>query len=714
MGLHESDTVALKVSGMDCQNCALGIERALNKKGIDEVFVNFQTGEVRYHRAPTQPTSDEVETEIAKLGYTVVATGDEVEETDAINQLKRATNYRLIICAALTLPLLLAHPLKALGVDWTWLHSPWWQVALAFPVYVIGGLHFGRSAWGGLRAGYLNMDVLIWLGATAAMVYSFIGLYLQNPNYYFFETAAGILTLVLVGKWLETRAVARTTDAIGSLLELREEFALRISSSGALIKTPTKDLIPGDLIQVNTGDRVPADGLIAKGMASVDESLLTGESLPIEKGIDGELIGGSLLLSGSVQLRVSRTGQDSTLAQMVELVKTAQQDKPHTQRLADRVSAVFVPVVIAISLLTFIVSWMTGYASAPQAALNAIAVLLISCPCAMGLATPTAVMVGVGRLAKRGILVKGGQTVETLAEVDHMVFDKTGTLTQGKIEIDRIDYFAEDQAPVAAILYAMEAESSHPIALAIRHHLESTIDRTDLPALETMEMPGEGLIGFDADTGDSYKLGSARLLKEETTETDASVFLLRNDQLIAAIHLIDPAKEESADTLKALGKRNIQVSLLSGDSPSRTQALAEELAISDWTGGQLPNEKLSYLEAVAKTSTVAMIGDGINDAAALSRADVGISFGGASGVAVDAAKVVLLGDRLTSLVEAVDLSRLTLRTIKESLFWAFSYNVIAIPLAALGYLNPLWAAAFMAFSDLVVIGNAVRLRKRRV
>ncbi|MEM6879115.1 MAG: cation-translocating P-type ATPase [Bacteroidota bacterium] len=715
MGVQKSKTVSLKVSGMDCQNCAMGIEKALRKRGIDEVFVNFQTGEVRYHSNPEQPVVEEVEAEIERLGYSLISDLDQDGTKVGPSKAEQSANRRLIFCALLTAPLLLAHPLMALGLDWDWLHSPWWQLALALPVYLVGGWHFGRSALGGLRAGYLNMDVLIWLGATAAMVYSLYGLYIQDANYYFFETAAGILTLVIIGNWLELRAVSKTTDAIGSLLDLQETEALRISSDGHYMATPTSDLIPGDLVQINTGDRVPVDGRIEKGTAMVDESLLTGESLPKTYTVGDELIGGSLMEGGAVQMRVSQTTADGTLSQMIELVKTAQRDKPNAQRLADRVSAIFVPAVILISLLTFLISWTTAYASASQAVLNAIAVLLISCPCAMGLATPTAVMVGVGRLARKGILVKGGQTVETLAGIDHIVFDKTGTLTQGKITIDKLVYSDGRKEEIDRIIYAMEGESSHPIAKAIRHFLEGQVAGARLPDLETMEMPGEGLLAFDINTGKRYCLGSSSVLKDKNQASTASVFLTENDELLASIFLTDPPKAEASVALKQLDKRGIEYALLSGDSKERTRALADQLGIDNWTGEQLPNEKLIYLSRLSeKGRVVAMVGDGINDAAALSRADVGISFGGASGVAVHAAQVVLLRDKLTALVEAIDLSKLTLRTIKESLFWAFSYNVVAIPLAALGYLNPLWAAAFMAFSDLVVIGNAIRLKNRKL
>lgn len=711
MGFNGTETVALQVTGMDCQNCASGIERALAKQGLNEVFVNFQTGEVRFHRAADQLSIAAVTNEIEKLGYRVVEASEDTDPGAAMSAAARATNRRLFFCAALTLPLLLAHPLMALGVDWHWLHNPWWQLALALPVYVIGAWHFGRSALGGLRAGFLNMDVLIWLGATAAMVYSLVGLVWQDPNFYFFETSAGIITLVLVGNWLESRAVARTTNAIGSMLQLQAETALRLTATGTVEEVSIKDLIPGDVVQVNSGDRVPVDGIVEQGHAAVDESLLTGESLPVDREPGAELIGGSLLLNGAIELRVSRSAKDGTLAKMVELVKTAQQDKPASQRLADRVSAIFVPVVILISILTFLLGWGTGYTTAAQAVLNAIAVLLISCPCAMGLATPTAVMVGVGRMARQGILVKGGQSVETLARVQRMVFDKTGTLTQGNIEIDHIEYLTTEKDRINSLLYAMERHSSHPIAKAVVRKLAPVLDLHAVPELEIMENPGQGLVAIGKEG--RYVLGSARVLQEEHQATEASVYLLSDQELLARLYLSDPPKPESADLIRDLEERAVITSLLSGDSQERTKRLATSIGMTRYLGGQMPGEKLAYLQQETEKGITAMVGDGINDAAALSRADVGISMGDSSAVAIDAAKVVILGDQMSAITKAIDLSRLTLRTIKESLFWAFSYNVVAIPLAALGYLSPLWAAAFMAFSDLVVIGNAIRLRYRK-
>ncbi|MEM7574333.1 MAG: cation-translocating P-type ATPase [Bacteroidota bacterium] len=710
MGFSGTQTVALQVSGMDCQNCASGIERALSKRGLDEVFVNFQTGEVRFHRTADQLSIAAVKDEIEKLGYLVITANEGTDPATAMEAAARTATRRLIFCVALTLPLLLTHPLMALGLNWHWLHNPWWQLALALPVYVIGAWHFGRSALGGLRAGFLNMDVLIWLGATAAMVYSLVGLFWQDPDFYFFETSAGIITLVLVGNWLESRAVARTTNAIGSMLQLQADSALRITAKGAIEEVSTKDLIPGDVVQVNGGDRVPVDGIIKQGYATVDESLLTGESLPVDREPGTELIGGSLILNGTIELRVVRSAKDGTLAKMVELVKTAQQDKPESQRLADRVSAIFVPVVIVISILTFFLGWGTGYTTAAQAVLNAIAVLLISCPCAMGLATPTAVMVGVGRMARQGILVKGGQSVETLARVQRMVFDKTGTLTQGNIEIDRIEYLTANEGLINKILYAMERHSSHPIAKAIVKKLEPILDPLSVPELEIMENPGQGLVAIGEEG--RFVLGSARVLQQEHQATEASVYLLSDQALLARLYLSDPPKSESADLIRDLEKRGVATSLLSGDSQERTKRLATSIGMTRYLGGQMPGEKLAYLQQETEQGITAMVGDGINDAAALSRADVGISMGDSSAVAIDAARVVILGNQMSAITKAIDLSRLTLRTIQESLFWAFSYNVVAIPLAALGYLSPLWAAAFMAFSDLVVIGNAIRLRYR--
>ena len=673
-------------------------------------MVNFQTREVRYRPDDTLADAATVRSGIEKLGFRVVndatASGEATTATHGLS-----ARQRLIICAVLTLPLLLGHLLMVVGLRIAWLENGWIQFGLALPVYLIGGLHFGRSALAGLRQRMLNMDVLIFLGATAAFVYSVIGLVLQEPRFYFFETAATIITLVLVGNWLEARAVQRTTTAIGALTALRPERVTAVMPSGTLVELPIEEVRPGTQVRANTGDKIPLDGILRRGGVAVNEAMLTGESLPVEKQVGDTLLGGSLVVYGQATLEVTQAYRDGTLARIIELVKTAQADKPELQRLADRISAVFVPVVIAISALTFLIGWLSGYATPTQALMNAIAVLLISCPCAMGLATPTAVMVGVGRLARSGILIRGGSTVEKLAGIRTMVFDKTGTLTTGALRVD--DYWvaeAQDPALVGRLIFELEGYSSHPIATSIRDYLrdqelaspQAEAYRAFAGEYTVQETAGSGI------TAGPFFLGAATGIEDR-----ADVVLTKDGEVLASFTLVDEVREGAPVVVASLRRVGVESVMLTGDRQEKADRIARTVGMEKVYASQLPQQKLERISALSQQQPTAMVGDGINDAAALSRADVGISLGGASAVALDAAQVVLMRDDISLLVSARRIAELTVRTIRESLFWAFSYNIVAIPLAALGYLNPMWAALFMAFSDVVVIGNAIRLKYRQ-
>ncbi len=702
-----TDIVELRVDGMDCNNCAQSIHRYLERQGLEDVLVNFQTREVRYRRDDAAADAATIRAGIHKLGFRVV----DDAASESVPSRGLTTQQRLLICAALTLPLLLGHFLMVAGLNVSWLENGWTQFALALPVYLIGGLHFGRSALSGLRERLLNMDVLIFLGATAAFIYSVIGLALREPRFYFFETAATIITLVLVGNWLEARAVQRTTTAIGALTALRPERITAVMPSGTLVQLPVEQVRPGTQVRANMGDKIPLDGLLRQGGVAVNESMLTGESLPVEKKVGDTLLGGSLVVYGQATLEVTRAYRDGTLARIIELVKTAQADKPELQRLADRISAVFVPVVIAISALTFLIGWLTGYATATQALMNAIAVLLISCPCAMGLATPTAVMVGVGRLARAGVLIRGGSTVEKLAGIKTMVFDKTGTLTTGALTVG--DYRVArgaDPSLVGRLIFELEGYSSHPIASSIRDflgkqelaHPQTEAYRAFAGAYTVHETAGSGI------TSGPFFLGASGGVDEQ-----ADVALTRDGELLASFTLVDEVRDGAGAVIDSLRKEGVEAVMLTGDRQQKADRLARTVGIETVHAGQRPDQKLARITALSQSQPTAMVGDGINDAAALSRADLGISLGGASAVALDAAQVVLMRDDISLLVQARHIAALTVRTIRESLFWAFSYNIVAIPLAALGYLNPMWAALFMAFSDVVVIGNAVRLKHRQ-
>ncbi len=698
------ELIELKVDGMDCNNCAMSISRYLERKGLEDVFVNFQTKEVRFASGNGDLGLDKIKSGIEKLGYTVLE-----EEPQPVFW---TFEKKLLVSALFTLPLLLGHLLMMVGWAPAWLMNPWVQLGLTLPPFIIGVVHFGSSALSSLRGGVPNMDVLIFLGSTAAFVYSIFGLVLQNPDYYFFETVATIITLVLLGNWLEKRAVAQTTSAIGELTQLQATSARRILPSGQLVEIPQKELQIGMLLQINEGDRIPADGTLVQGEGLVDESMLTGESMPAAKELSSELIGGSLLLKGNLQMKVTASGKNTVLEQMVELVKTAQQDKPPIQQLADKISAIFVPAVVGISLLTFLLGHFAFGLTATQALLNAIAVLVISCPCAMGLATPTAVMVGVGRLAKLGVLIKGGRTVEQLATIKNIVFDKTGTLTTGKFRVEKAEYPTGEMKKANSLVWAMEQYSSHPIAVSLREALEGMPRAETLPALTVEEERGIGMTAVD-ETGIRYRLGSKRLL-ENDADCDGDIFLLREREVLAIFKLGDDLKKGVSEAIQALEGQGRNSFILSGDRADKTQILAEKIGVKEYHAEKLPAEKLSIIKNISEKHPTAMVGDGINDAPALAQADLGISLSSASQVAIQSAKVILLKGRIDVLPEAFGIAEKTVQTIRQNLFWAFAYNIVAIPIAAMGFLNPMWGALFMAFSDVVVIGNSIRLKYKKV
>ena len=697
--------VELKVEGMDCSNCANSIARFLERKGMEEVFVSFQTKEVRFRRNDDLLPLPEAVQGIQRLGYTVVDDG----QPEPFWNLER----RLLIAAVFTSPLLLSHLLMAVGLHAAWMHNGWVQLALTAPVFLVGGLHFVRSAVSSLRSGVPNMDVLIAVGSTAALVYSLVGLLLRQPDYYFFETAASIITLVLLGNWLEHRAVAQTTTAIAELTSLQAPVARKWTPSGALVSLPVDQVRAGDVLQVYEGDKIPADGRVLEGAGQVDESMLTGESLAVDKRTGDSVIGASVLVGGNLRIEVSAAGRDTVLSRMIELVKTAQQDKPPIQRLADRISAVFVPVVLLISLATLLLAYWVFGLGFQQALLNAIAVLVISCPCAMGLATPTAVMVGVGRLARQGVLIKGGQTIEIFSRIRRFVFDKTGTLTNGNFDVRNVNYLGNNQQEVNAVLYAMEGHSNHPIAHSLLKWLSLQPKEEGVSLSEIREDKGVGLSATDS-MGRIYQLGSARILPKGMVVPSGQVYLLRDGELLAVVELMDELKEEAAGVISYLHKHGLETVVLSGDTVDKTRDVAQALSIEKFYGAQLPEDKLSQISALSGEKPTAMVGDGVNDAPALARATLGVSLSNASQAAIESAQVVLLNGRLDALPKAIGIARATVLTIKQNLFWAFIYNIVAIPVAAMGYLNPMWGALFMAFSDVVVIGNSIRLKYKRI
>ena len=676
----------------------MSVHKLLEKRGLQNILVDFAGEEVKFSNS--NPASlPEIIKDIEGLGYKVV--DDPALE---VNPFYQKLENKFIFCAILTAPLLLH-----MVLPWHFLQEPVVQLLLCLPVFLIGCLHFGKSAINSIRGGVPNMDVLIFVGSSAAFIYSLIGT-IENlgEHFQFYETCATIITLVLLGNVFEKRSVTQTTSAVKDLVKFQQVTANRIVD-GTVEVISAKEVRPGDTLIVNQGDKIPVDGDVLSGNASVDEAMLTGESMPVEKEKYDKVIGGTIIQHGNIRMIATKVGSNTVLSQIIELMKKAQAAKPPVQKLGDKVAAVFVPAVIVIALVTFGLTWSFGHTGLQIALMNAIAVLVISCPCAMGLATPTAVMVGLGRAAKNGILIKGGDTIEAVAHTKYVVFDKTGTLTTGKFRIN--DIKIEDRADlevVRGIILAIEERSNHPIARSLVNELKS-LPHTRLILRSAAEEKGLGMRAEDVD-GNHYFLGSGK----SRSENDFNVSLYKNQELLARVAIEDAIKPEAALLIAELKKMDIIPVLLSGDKNNRCLEVAKQIGIDEVHSEKLPDEKLAVIDIYKQKGKTIMIGDGINDAPALTKADVGVSMNDASQIAIQSARVILLNTDLQSVVKFLQISKHTLITIKQNLFWAFAYNIVAIPIAALGFLNPMVGAFAMAFSDVVVIGNSLRLKHKSI
>lgn len=708
---NPNNSIFLKVEGMNCANCALGITSKLSKIGHREVMVNFATGDVTLEMLASLHRADVIKT-IEDLGFRVVREENKKNKSFNLRQ-------RFWFSLAFTIPLFFGHLFPDHNL---WINEPWIQLLLCTPVFIVGLWYFGKSAIGSLKAGIPNMDVLIVIGVISSFAYSLLGMYwLSNTqpihNYIFFETTATIITLVLLGNYLEFIAVKKTTSAIDELATLQPEKANRINTLDGLetiVEILASEIKKTDILIIHAGESVPADGIVISGNGAANESMMTGESLPVNKAIGDKVIGGTILIDGPIRISVSQTGADTILSNIIALVKKAQLDKPPVQQLADKIAAIFVPVVLIIALLTFLISHFAFQIDISMALMNSISVLVISCPCAMGLATPTAVMVGIGRAAKNGILIRGGRTLETLAQIKTIVFDKTGTLTTGNFSTIQLSLFEnQNEKKIKEILLAMELNSNHPIAKSIVHILKKENILAATGFQNFREQKGIGIHATD-DDGIRWSIGSWRILSEpQNIEHD--IYLLKNGICVAAVTLEDELRAGMKELVDFLHSKNIHTVLLSGDRDSKCLDIAHKIGIQEVFSQQLPEHKLAVITRLSNEGKTAMVGDGINDAPALARADVGISFGEATTVAVESAQVILLGNSdLSRLKEAYLIATNSLQTIKQNLFWAFFYNVLAIPIAAFGFLSPMVAALAMAFSDVIVIGNSILLRSKKL
>jgi len=704
--MKKNKDIILIVEGMDCTNCALGIKKQLEKKGLEQVDVNFATSEVRFSNA-TDEEIKEAKNKINSMGYKVTAdlTKEEPAEKKGMSSIEKKFYFSLLF----TIPLL-----STMFLPFAFLHNPYLQLALCLPVYMIGIWHFGRSAYFSIRSGVPNMDVLIALGSSAAFFYSLSGTLLNlGHDYQFYETSASIISLIFLGNMLEHLSVKKTTTAIDELIKLQKVKAKVITYSGnkeVIQEMEASKIRTGDILLMNSGDQIAADGEITWGEGVVDESVVTGESIPVEKKTGNRVVGGTLLSSGNIKVRTTAIGNQSVLGQIIELVKNAQQDKPQLQTLADKISVVFVPVVIFLSILTFVINYFVFDIELKFSLLRSIAVLVIACPCALGLAIPTAVIVGIGRVAKQGILIKGASTMQKLCDVKNIVFDKTGTLTTGNFKISNCKTYGISEQEARSILLSLERFSTHPIAVSLVNELknESVIELLDIE-----ERKGIGISAKDKN-GNSYTAGSYREAQHLTKEDQHNVYLIQNNKLVATFDTEDEIKSEASETIDFLKSNGFKTILLSGDKKVKCDALALKLKIDDVFAEKLPAEKLQIIDELQRNEGVAMVGDGINDAPALAKATVGISLSNATQIAIKSAQVILLNGKLTLLKQAYLISKNTMTVIKQNLFWAFFYNVIAIPIAASGLLNPMIAAASMALSDVIVVLNSLRLRMKKL
>lgn len=693
---------------MTCGNCALTISKVLEKKGATNISANAASGEVNFSIDDLQDVSVYYDV-IDGLGYKVVR-----EEDANVADKTEHKDYNtlwLLICTIFTVPLLLH-----MFVSWHFLHHPWVQFALTTPVYIIGIYKFGISAVRSLKHGLPNMDVLIILGASAAYFYSLTGMLFythQAMDYLFFETTASIITLVMVGNWLEHQTVKSTTTAINELVKLQPQKArmLMVDSIGreTIMEVESKYLRTGDLVLVNTGDTIPVDGEIISGDGQIDEHMITGESLPVHKLKGDNVVGGTIVLDGNVRVKATAVGNASVLSQIIKMVREAQAVKPKLQKLADKISAIFVPAVLGIALLTLLVNYFFLHLSFADSMMRSIAVMVISCPCAMGLATPAAVAVGLGRAARNGMLVKGGDTLERMKTIKQIVFDKTGTLTTGKLHIASYDTNMDD-AGFRSIIAEIEKHSSHPIAKAIHNEWKDSVAIT-LP--EVAEVKGKGMTAKDGQ-GNMWQLGSEKWLVKDEKLKGADVYLYCNGEYKGSLKIEDELRVDAEDTIAELKHMGYKTILLSGDKKSKCEPIAQQLGIDAVYAEHSPEQKNAKLDELLHIAPTAMVGDGINDAPALAKATVGISLSESTQIAIQSANIILSSNQLSALPKAIRLGIYTDQTIKQNLFWAFIYNIVAIPVAAAGYLKPTFGAGVMALSDVVLILNSLRLGVKKL
>ena len=721
------------ITGMTCAACANRIEKVLSKmEGIATTNVNLALEKATVEFNPSEVAIADIIAKVEKLGYGAHQKEDGQESVDYREKVIQKQKRRFILSAILSFPLLWTMVGHFSFTSFLYLPdilmNPWVQMALATPVQFIVGKQFYVGAYKALRNGSANMDVLVVMGTSAAYFYSVYQAIAtagtQHEPHLYFETSAVLITLIILGKLLEAKAKGRSSEAIKKLMGLQAKTALVVRGETEM-EIPLEEVVIADIILVKPGEKIPVDGEVVEGHTAVDESMLTGESLPVDKKQGDVLFGSTINKNGFIQMKATKVGRDTALAQIIKVVEDAQGSKAEIQRLADKISGVFVPIVVGIAIVTFLVwlLWVTP-GEFTQALEVLITILVIACPCALGLATPTSIMAGSGRAAEFGILFKGGEHLEQTQRIDTVVVDKTGTVTHGKpVLTDILLATGQEEVKFLTLIGAAEKQSEHPLAEAIVQGIrEKAIELGDAQFFEAI--PGYGVQATVS--GQSVVIGTRKLMQQngidittvqstmETLESDGKTVMLAaiNGKYAGLVAVADTIKETSAEAIHRLQAMGIKVIMMTGDNRRTAQAIGKEVGVDAVIAEVLPEGKAEEVKKLqVDGKKVAMVGDGINDAPALATADIGMAIGTGTDVAMEAADVTLIRGDLNSIADAIIMSRKTMRNIKQNLFWAFGYNILGIPIAAAGLLAPWVAGAAMAFSSVSVVLNALRLQR---